>query len=320
MQNQKCSVDLYVDFLIASQKQYSGVELSRVSPKPMAHDSVSRWLSDEKLTPQMLWEQSQHLVEQARGYLIIDDTVLDKQYARNMALTKKQYSGKHHKVVQGIDIVNHVWSDGDKYVPIDFRVYDPSCDGKTKNDHAREMIHTAEKRDFKPLYVLMDAWYTSVDNLKAIARKGWRWIGALKCNRLVSLVQGTYIPVADLDWTEKSVHKVWLKAYGFVLVSKLVATNGDVTYIATNDMSLTDYETFKNHNAQRWNIETFHRAIKQCCGIERCYAIKERSQRNHILYAFLAFIKLEWRRIKTKVSWYQQKWSIARSAVSAFLA
>ena len=75
MQDQKCSVDLYVDFLIASQKQYSGVELSRVSPRPMAHDAVSRWLSTEKLTPKTVWENSQHLVEPTKGYLIIDDTV-----------------------------------------------------------------------------------------------------------------------------------------------------------------------------------------------------------------------------------------------------
>lgn len=57
MQNQKCSIDLYVDFLIASQKQYSGAELSRVSPEPMAHDAVSRWLNTEKLTPQLVWQQ-----------------------------------------------------------------------------------------------------------------------------------------------------------------------------------------------------------------------------------------------------------------------
>ena len=55
--------------------------------------------------------------------------------------------------------------------PLIFGSMTPDCDGKTKNDHAREMIHTAEKRGFKPLYVLMDAWYTCVDNLKAIARK-----------------------------------------------------------------------------------------------------------------------------------------------------
>ena len=43
MQRQKCSIDLYVDFLIASQKQYSGLELSKVSPKAMSHDAVNRW-------------------------------------------------------------------------------------------------------------------------------------------------------------------------------------------------------------------------------------------------------------------------------------
>ena len=40
MQHQKCSLDTYVEFPVVSQKQYSGLELSRVSPTPMAHDSV----------------------------------------------------------------------------------------------------------------------------------------------------------------------------------------------------------------------------------------------------------------------------------------
>lgn len=319
MQKQKCSIDLYTNFLVATQKQYSGTELSKVSPKEMAHDSVSRWLSKKKLTPKILWQKSQSIINSQNGYLIIDDTVLDKQYAHNMALTKKQYSGKHHKVIQGIPLVNMLWTRNNKIIPIDYRIYSPTHDGKTKNDHAREMIHCAEKRGLCPEYVLMDAWYTCIGNLKAIACKGWKFIGALKSNRLVSIIQKSYVPVSDLDWTTKSVHKVWLKAFGFVLVSKIVATNGDITYIATNDLSLTDIETIKNHTAYRWNIETFHRGIKQCCGIEKCYCVKERSQRNHILCAFLAFLKLEWQRIKTNISWYQQKWNITRSAVSTYL-
>ena len=96
MQYQKCSLDLYVDFLIGSQKQYSGLELSRVSPEPMAHDSVSRWLSQSKLTPKLLWQESQHLIDQASGYLSIDDSVLNKPYAQEIPLVKAQYSGKHH--------------------------------------------------------------------------------------------------------------------------------------------------------------------------------------------------------------------------------
>lgn len=319
MQHQKCSLNLYVDFLVASQKQYSGLELSKVSPREMAHDSISRWLARGKLTPKIVWQESQQLVNPQIGYLVIDDTVLDKPYSQKTALVKKQYSGKHHTIVKGIDIVNMLWTNGDKMIPVDYRIYDPTRDGKTKNDHAREMINSAKKRDFSPKYVLLDAWFTSIGNLKNIQSKDWFWIGALKSNRLVSLKKGQYVQVSGLDWTTKLVHKVWLKAYGFVLVSKTVTPNGDVTYLATNDLSLTNNETIKNHYDQRWTVETFHRGIKQCCGIERCYSTLERSQRNHILCAFLAFLRLEWQRIQKAISWHEQKLSITRPAISAYL-
>jgi len=320
MQKPICSLDLYINFLIATQKQYSGLELSRVSPTVMSHDAVNHWLATNKLTPKMVWKHSQSMVRKEIGYLIFDDSVLDKPYAQEIPLVKLQYSGKHHRLVKGIAVVTLLWTDGEKIVPVDYRVYDPTRDGKTKNDHAQEMLKFAEKRGFSPHYVLMDSWYASVANLKAIAQKGWRWIAALKSNRKVSQVQGTYLPVSDLDWASKQVHKVWLKEYGWVLVSKMVFENGDITYIATNDLSLLDAETFHSHMGYRWKIEEFHRGIKQCCGIERCYSTRERSQRNHILCAFLAFLKLEWKRIQTHISWYEQKWSIVRTATTQYLA
>lgn len=319
MQYQKCSLPLYTQFLLSSQKQFSGLELSRVAPNPMAHDAVSRWLKRAVLTPKLLWRESQSLVDRTVGYLVIDDTVLDKPYARKMALVKKQYSGKHHGIVSGIDLVNLVWTNGERIVPVDYRVYDPTRDGKTKNDHAQEMLGIAKKRLFEPQYVLMDAWYTGIENLKKIDRQHWKWMGELKSNRMVSVTKGAYVHVSGLDWTAKPVHKVWLKAYGFVLVSKLVAPNGDIAYIATNDLSLNNLETIKTRYGFRWTIETFHRGIKQCTGIEKCYSILERSQRNHILAAFLTFIKLEWERIEKAISWYEQKWIIPRVAVTAYL-
>lgn len=322
MQYKKCSLDLYVDFLTASQKQFSGMELSKVSPDEMAHDSVSRWLSQEKLTPKLLWQESQYMVDTTSGYLILDDSVLDKPYAKKMALVKTQYSGKHHRAVKGIGLVNLLWTDGgaeQKIIPVDYRLYDPTRDGKTKNDHGRDMLKIAEKRGFSPDYVLVDCWYTSIGNLKMLDSRKWRWIGEIQHNRLVSQKQGDYVHVSALDWTKKRVHKVWLKAYGFVLVSKIVAPNGDIAYLATNDLSLVRQKTIKTHYDYRWTIETFHRGIKQCTGIERCYAVKERSQRNHILCAFLAFLRLEWERIQEAISWYEQKWAVVRPAVQAYL-
>ncbi len=58
MRQQKCSLDLYVEFLIASQKQYSCSELEKVSPdETMAHDSVNRWLNNSEFSPEDLWSQ-----------------------------------------------------------------------------------------------------------------------------------------------------------------------------------------------------------------------------------------------------------------------
>jgi hypothetical protein len=108
-----------------------------------------------------------------------------------------------------------------------------------------------EDTDSKLLSVLLDAWFTSKGNLKAIAHFDWFWIGEIKRNRLVSLKKNEYLRVERLDWTSKQVHKVWLKAYGFIVVSKIVATNGGIACIATNDLSLGDRETIKNHYAQQ---------------------------------------------------------------------
>ncbi len=154
MQRQKCSLNLYVDFLIASQKQYSGSELSKVSPVEMSHDSVNRWLKKNKLTPKIVWRNAQSMVDLEAGYLIIDDTVLDKPHSRKISLVKNQYSGKHHRTVNGINLINMLWTNGEKIVPVDYRAYDPGRDGKTKNDHFREMLDFAEKRGFSPDYVL----------------------------------------------------------------------------------------------------------------------------------------------------------------------
>ena len=65
-------------------------------------------------------------------------------------MVKRQYSGNARGIVKGIGIVNLVYAFGDDYHPIDYRVYAPDADGKTKNDHFREMLRLAfEENAFK---------------------------------------------------------------------------------------------------------------------------------------------------------------------------
>lgn len=92
MQKQKCSLKLYGDFLLANQNKFSGTELS-MSAAGLAHDSVSRWLSRSDFKPSELGSDVKKMVNVKAGYLVGDDSVLDKQYSRHNELAKKQYSG-----------------------------------------------------------------------------------------------------------------------------------------------------------------------------------------------------------------------------------
>ena len=321
MQYQKCSLQLYTSFLIGNQNRYSGIELSKtLGTKTLSHDSVTRFLSNSSYTSSDLWKHVKPLVSLEKGYLVGDDSLLSKKYSRENELTKRQYSGNAHSLVNGICIVNLLWTTGDEYIPVDYRIYQKENDDKTKNKHFQEMLKKAKKRDFKPLYVLTDSWYSGVENLKLIVKElNWNFISMLKSNRKVSITKGIYISVSDLPLANKQVRKVWLKEYGYITVCKLVDKNGDITYLGTSDLALMDYDSFIDHFDHRWKIEEFHRGLKQTTGIEKCYATSAKSQKTHIFASFVAFVKLETARIKEQVSWYEQKAIINRCANFAYL-
>ena len=152
--------------------------------------------------------------------------------------------------------------------------------------------------------------------------RGWRFIGEVQSNRNVSPAdqKGKWVKVSELEFTEKEVKKVWLKNFGPVLVCKRILKNGDIRYLITNDLELTSFDNFVSHSRNRWSIETMHRGLKQACGLEHSYMRKARAQINHIFCSFLAFVKLELKRFKEDISWYQQKWDIVRASVKNRLA
>jgi hypothetical protein len=84
---------------------------------------------------------------------------------------KRQYSGAEHGLVRGIGVVNLVHSNGTEFYPVDYRIYAPEAEGKTKNDHFRDMlIHARNSKHLQANSVLFDSWYASADNLKLIER------------------------------------------------------------------------------------------------------------------------------------------------------
>jgi transposase len=316
------NLDTYTAFLTANGNRYSSVEVSKVLSLKVhapAHDSISRWLLEQTYEPSDLWKHVQSHVHEESS-LIVDDTTLDKQWSPKNELVAFHWSGNAHKVIRGISLVNLLATHDDDCIPIDYRVYEGGTAEKNKNDHFLEMLDSAKDRGLKPPYVMADCWYGSLRNLKYIADMDWKFIIGMKENRLVNEVQGHSVAVSSLDWTKKKVRKVWLRGFGFVLVAQIVFMNGDIRYVATNDLSLTRYDDLGAQSKKRWTIETFHRGIKQTTGIEKCYSIKKRSQLTHIFACFVAFVKLECERLKTGVSWYEQKAQQVRLGIMGVFA
>jgi hypothetical protein len=159
---------------------------------------------------------------------------------------------------------------------------------------------------------------TFSESAQAVRTHGWTFLTQLKINRKVDLGRQGYRAVAEvaIDAAGTIVH---LEGFGSIRVFKVVSRDGDIEYWATNDLAM-DELTRLSHAEQSWGIETYHRGLKQCCGVERAQVRAARAQRNHIGLAIRAFLRLEHHFYTTGVSWYEAKARIIRGAVRAYIA
>jgi putative transposase len=322
MNRPKCDELDYIHFLVAAQRVYSNVEAAKSHPEAEtngpAHDAYTRLLHRCQSDGEALWREVQACVPRQGGYLVLDDTTLDKPYARAMDLVTRHWSGKHRAVVEGINLISLLWTDGDAHWPCDFRLYAKTVDAQTKNDHFRAMLDTAQARGLHPSLVAFDSWYASLSNLKRVRQAEWHWLTQLRANRLVDVEHSGNRPVRDV-FIHPSGSVVHLKGYGLVKVFKTADRHGGVEFWATPDLTMSVWALVE-HVRAAWQIEVYHRGIKQFCGIERAQHRVAIAQRNHIGLALRAFVRLESHRLATGVSWFEAKTAIVRHAIRAYLA
>jgi hypothetical protein len=171
-------------------------------------------------------------------------------------------------------------------------VYD-KAEGKTKNDYFLDMLSEVLAWGLKPAFVTADSWYSGVKNLKAVKNNGMGFQFAIGSNRTVSIEKGTWVQAQALDIPTDGL-LVWLRDFGQV---KLFRTNLKdqvrhyVTYLLKEDDYFSfDRDDFKRLHDQHWEIEQYHRAIKQVCNIERFQVRTRIAIMNHIFAALCCFI------------------------------
>lgn len=313
----KVTAQLYGQFLVGSQVNYTGTYLAD-HLDGLTHDNVRYFLKTKRFTPRQLWQQVRpQVVLSPRGYVLFDDTVLDKHHSRRIELVRRQYSGNAHGVIAGIGLVNCVYvnPETNQFWLIDYRLFAPDDDGKTKLDHVADMLAQLAPRGIPYRTVLMDSWYATTKLFKWLLEAGKTFYCPLKNNRLVddSDDQQPYQPVGCLCWSnEEVVQGKVLKVKGMPKDCKLklfrvLVSTHRTDYLVTNEAEPCDTAAAEQESSVRWTIEQFHRELKQLTGVQACQCRLARSQRNHIALAVRAWTCLKQAAYHTKKTVYQLK-------------
>ena len=308
----------YCQYLLSSQINYTLTNFADHAEE-MSHDSINRYLRNTRVTGSDIWKQVQkEIVSSEQGYIVFDDTVLDKDYSHKIELVRPQYSGNAHGIIKGIGVVNcmYVNPETDQYWIIDFRIYAPQVDGKSKLDHAQDMLkNTVEYKSLLVAAVLMDSWYATRKMMLLIESLHLYYYCPLHSNRLVDDSSGTqpYRHVNSLQWSKKEIisgKTVKIKSFPKnhkVKLFRVAVSKNRTDFVVTNDSSQKTTSDIHQVYAWRWKIEQFHREAKQLTGLEKCECRKARIQRNHIACAFIVWTRLtQWAK-KTAQTIYRTK-------------
>jgi hypothetical protein len=230
--------------------------------------------------------------------------VLDKRYAHQIELARRQWSGNAHGVINGIGVVTCVYVNPhqDAFWIIDYRIYDIAGDGKSKLDHVQDMLaNCVYQKRLAFRTVLMDSWYATTDVMRTIEGYQKIYYCPLKDNRQVDDTDGErpYQRVDSLIWqAQEATDGKIVKLKGFPQASKVklfrvVLSTQRTDYVVTNDMAQDSTVAVHTVCGWRWKIEQFYRETKQVTGIEACQCRKARIVRNHIGCAILVWVRLK---------------------------
>ena len=308
----------YCHYLLVSQINYTLTNFAEHT-ETMSHDAINRYLNKDQISGSTIWHNVRDdIVLSTKGYLIFDDTVIDKNFSHKIALVRHQYSGNAHGVIKGIGVVNCVYvnPETEQFWIIDYRVYDPQGDKKSKLDHVQDMLTNVVRHKCLPCAaVLMDTWYATRELMRFIESLQLCYYCPIKANRLVDESNGqqAYRQVQTLPWSEeelqsgKTIHiKDFPKGHR-VKLFRLVMSTRRTDFVVTNDPTQNSSSDADTVCAWRWKVEQFHRETKQLTGLEKCQCRKARIQRNHIACAYLVWVRLAQIARKTCQSLYRIK-------------
>lgn len=326
-------LDLYSDYLISSFGQTTATGLSALLGGTVSHDRIQRFLGGEKQTSVELWclvKPHVRAIESDEGVLVVDDSISEKPYTDENDIVCWHYDHAQDQLVKGINFMTALYHHAGVSLPVNFTLvaktehYLDKKDGKQKrrspigkNEYYRQMTQQVVHNQIRFKYVLNDVWFASAENMRFVKHTLHKeFVMPLKANRKVALSlddrqQGRYQSVDSLDLEPNAPREVYLESVDFpMLLVKQVFVNDDkstgVQYLITSDLTLCGDQIITLYR-KRWNVEPYHKSLKQNASLEKSPTQTVTTQTNHFFAALCGYIKLELLKVSTKLNHFALK-------------
>jgi hypothetical protein len=338
-------LDIYTDYLISSFGLTTATGLSRLLDGGISHDRVQRFLASPPRSGKDLWKVVKPFVRQMQskeGDLIIDDSISEKPFTDENEIMCWHYDHSKGMTIKGINFVSLLYHANDVSLPVDYHLIEKTefyIDKKTKKEKRRspitknevfqQLLRQAVANDIPFRYVLNDVWFASAKNMMFVKHDiKHDFVMPIKTNRKVALSlddkkQGRYVRVDKLDLKPDTVTTIYLEGVDFpLLLVKQVFKNGDgsigILYLVASDLKLT-FDEITTIYQRRWNVETYHKSLKQNASLSKSPTKTVITQSNHVFASMCSFIKLEMSKVSTKTNHFALKAKLYLSALqSAF--
>jgi len=336
-------LDLYSDYLISAFGQTTATGLASLLEGEISHDQTQRWLAGEKQTSADLWRVAKpHVrkIEDENGVMIVDDSIAEKPYTDENDIICWHYDHSQQRNVKGINFVTCLYHNRGISLPVGVELVqkteqylDPKSgkekrrSAKTKNEMYRDLMQQAVNNRIPFKYALNDIWFASAENMnfvKGTLKK--EFVMPLKGNRKVATSaeakqQGHYQRVDTLEREALKPVTIYLEGVEFaLLLVKQVFTNEDgstgILYLVTSDTTL-DGNGMTAIYQKRWNVEPYHKSLKQNASLEKSPTQTVTTQTNHFFAALCGYIKLELLKSETKLNHFALKSKLYLHALHA---
>src|SRR5436305_2824072 len=262
------------------------------------------------------------------GYLILDDVVIEKAYAKKLPWAGWTYSFAKKRKVYGLHIVVLVWcsTDGQWRIPVGFRLWRPkrSCARhayQSKLQLAVPCIAAVVAAGLPVQYIVFDTAYTAGWFTKKLARLGLTGQGTLHPDTrvhwkgysmplwfLAGVVQPTWRPQLGL---RAVALQVYAPSYGHIQLVVTRNRHGNEEFLATNARDL-DVTTVVRRKWSRWSVETVFRDTKQYAALEACQCWVDQAWVRHVGLVLLTFVVLQIlrRRPSESLAAVKERWQL----------